>query len=317
MSDSVPDNDDLTPTQEYAISGVVILLFGLLYWFLNHGWNIGSDIDPAKAQLPQAELAMTADQGRAGLESPLPKAAVAASATTTKVVASHAPASVTPAPAVAATPAATLPTVAVTPAAVPQAAATVAATVPAKTVEPANPEAGPVGPASPPAAAATLPQAQTDGKPAPAEPVANEVYTLPDGTEVAVGTSGFEGAFRQAIANNEINKPITFDSITFDSGATQISAASEQQIKATAALLHQYPHIRILIRGHTDEVGLSRNNTELSLMRANAMGLALVNLGIDRQRLRIMGMGDSDPIGSNATEEGRRQNRRIDALIIQ
>lgn len=300
MSDSVPDNDDLTPTQEYVISGIVILLFGLLYWFLNHGWNIGSDIDPAKAQLPQAELAMTADQGRARLESPLPKAAVAASATTTEVAASNAPVSVTPAPAVAATPAATLPTVAVTPAAVPQAAATVAATVPPKTVEPANPEAGPVGPASP-----------------PAEPVANEVYTLPDGTEVAVGTSGFEGAFKQAIANNEINKPIMFDSITFDSGATQISAASEQQIKATAALLHKYPHIRILIRGHTDEVGLSRNNTELSLMRANAMGLALVNLGIDRQRLRIMGMGDSDPIGSNATEEGRRKNRRIDALIIQ
>lgn len=141
-------------------------------------------------------------------------------------------------------------------------------------------------------------------------------YQFPDGKSVTVGSSGFEGAFRQVIATRAINQPVVFDNIQFDKGAIAITASSDQQIRATAALLQTYPDIRVLIRGHTDETGSAGGNTELSLMRANEVGVALVNLGVDRRRLRIMGMGDTSPLDTNTTEEGRKHNRRVDMMIL-
>lgn len=314
MTDSITDHDDddLTPHQEYTIAGVVILLFGLLYWFLNYGWNVETDSGLTGARASGADVAMM-EPVRSSL------ANVVLGAGVTTPVAGSSPAA--PAAKPVSTPVAPAATVAAvagqTP---PPAAATVtdaSSAVPPTQVatDTAAQDSGPVGPASPKAETAVQTPAQVAGKPEDqaAQPL---VYKLPDGSEVAIGSTGFEAGLLQAIVKGEANKPIIFDKITFDKGSARLNVASDQQIRATAALLNTYPNTKILIRGHTDETGVSSSNTELSLMRANEMGVALVNLGIDRSRLRIMGMGDSNPIDSNATEEGRRNNRRVDALII-
>lgn len=290
------DDDDLTPTQEYAIAGVVILLFGLLYWFLNHGWGSpDADSVTAGSPLPDSSLVMVkpvslpnstalqADMASAG-DARVPPAGAQTSAATAVATTETALASDEPAP-------------------------------PAKAVVSTDQDTGPVGIASP--ATTAKPAVQAPAAAVSTQKTPAQVYKLPDGSEVTLGSTGFETGLLQSIMNGEVNKPVIFDKILFDKGSTSINASSEPQIKATAALLNSYPAIKLLIRGHTDETGVSNSNTELSLLRANEVGVALVNLGIDRTRLRIMGMGDSAPIDTNTTEEGRKNNRRVDAMIIQ
>ena len=79
--------------------------------------------------------------------------------------------------------------------------------------------------------------------------------------------------------------------------------------------MNTYPKTNVVLRGHTDNKGATKKNIELSLMRANSMGLALGALGIDTERVRILGMGDAFPINSNETEKGRKNNRRIEILL--
>jgi outer membrane protein OmpA-like peptidoglycan-associated protein len=315
MSENTSDNDDLTPTQEYTVAGAVILFFGLLYWYLNPGLHSNSDINLAGAQLPQADLALTSHKYPSTLESFQPPATTAtASSNASAGTAVGSDATTTAANNINTTQAApVVATTAMPPASVAAPSPTPAVADAAKSSLPAIATTAVVEIPPKPAEAVSEPR--------PVETVTDHsrslVYTLPDGSSITIGSSGFEAALKHAIENHEINKPIIFDNIRFDSGSTAINADSTQQIKATAALLYNNPSIKLLIRGHTDEVGAAHNNAELSLMRANEMGLALVNLGIDRQRLRIMGMGNTDPIATNETEEGRTKNRRIDAMIIQ
>jgi outer membrane protein OmpA-like peptidoglycan-associated protein len=168
-------------------------------------------------------------------------------------------------------------------------------------------------------AAALVPQQQ-----ALAQPQATETgdawvvrYQLPDGTAVNVADQGFEGLLKQALEAKALNKPIVFDSIYFESGASEPTKNSQQQIIATAALMNAHQDRQILIKGHTDNTGDPRKNTLLSLSRSSYMKNALVNLGIDTRRINVQGVGSLESIASNDTEDGRNSNRRIELIIIK
>lgn len=305
MVNSTSDNDDLTPMQEYVIAGGVILLFGLLYWYLNPGWNGGTAVDMT-AQTP-AHQAVMLDQGKFAAAAKLLNAEIAepneADKKMGETVAVTTASSTTAAPvtALSTTAAATL----ATPTQVVPATQLEATDAPA-IQNTAQLESGPVGQPSP---AVTAPAA------APATPPT--AYTLPDGTPIDISNSDFGLAFQEAIAKHQTDKAIVFKSIQFDSGSSKPNVQSGQPIKVLVALLHANPDVKLLIRGHTDEVGTAKDNTELSLVRANEVGVALVQAGIDRKRLRIMGMGSSEPISIDNTESARERNRRIDALILK
>ncbi len=68
--------------------------------------------------------------------------------------------------------------------------------------------------------------------------------------------------------------------------------------------------------GHTDNVGNPRRNQQLSEQRAQAIRQYLVDHGIDGGRIEAVGYGDTQPVASNDTEEGRQQNRRIEAVEL-
>ena len=292
MVNSTSDNDDLTPMQEYVVVGGVILLFGLLYWYLNPGWNGGTAVDMT-AQTP-AHQAVMLDQGKFAAAAKLLNAEIAEPNEADKKMGE---------------------TVAVTTASSTTAAPVTALPAPATQLEAtdapaiqntAQLESGPVGQPSP---------AVTASAAAPATPPT--AYTLPDGTPIDISNSDFGLAFQEAIAKHQTDKAIVFKSIQFDSGSSKPNVQSGQPIKVLVALLHANPDVKLLIRGHTDEVGTAKDNTELSLVRANEVGVALVQAGIDRKRLRIMGMGSSEPISIDNTESARERNRRIDALILK
>lgn len=78
----------------------------------------------------------------------------------------------------------------------------------------------------------------------------------------------------------------------------------------------QYPDAIILIRGYTDSYGITRNNQVLSQVRANMVKEYLITKEIDPTRIRAVGLGDKDPITSNATLAGRDINRRIEIELV-
>ncbi len=141
------------------------------------------------------------------------------------------------------------------------------------------------------------------------------VYKLPDGTEVKIASKGFGNKFKQALENGTAGKPIIFDRVYFASSSDKLDKRSNHQISEAAALLNTYQEIKIAIRGHSDNTGSSKKNSILSLLRSGSMKKALIGLGIDAKRIQIEGVGEQEPIASNKTRRGRRNNRRIDLII--
>jgi len=110
---------------------------------------------------------------------------------------------------------------------------------------------------------------------------------------------------------------ITFDSgILFDVNKATLKPASMTNLQKLAAILNKYPDTNILVEGHTDDTGTEEYNFELSEKRAKSVSNYLASLNVDPTRFTIMGYGESQPIATNETVEGRSQNRRVDLAIM-
>src|SRR5690606_23225628 len=83
-----------------------------------------------------------------------------------------------------------------------------------------------------------------------------------------------------------------------------------------ADFLKENKSIKILLEGHTDNLGNVQLNKELSLNRASAIRKRLVDLGVEFERMRIAGWGGTKPIATNQNEEGRASNRRVEMVIV-
>lgn len=110
------------------------------------------------------------------------------------------------------------------------------------------------------------------------------------------------------------NTPLSLSStslFSFDSSKLNIS----NELELLAEQFHTYPNDRIRIVGHTDSSGSEAYNQKLSEQRAQSVANYLMSTGIDRDRLTVVGLGESSPIASNDTTEGRARNRRVDVLF--
>jgi OmpA-OmpF porin, OOP family len=100
--------------------------------------------------------------------------------------------------------------------------------------------------------------------------------------------------------------------ILFDTGKDIIKPESLPTLKSILALLNDYPGLNFSIEGHTDNQGNRAINQPLSEKRATAVRTWLMDKGIAAARVRTAGFGDARPIDSNATPEGRANNRRVE-----
>ncbi|GAB4249217.1 MAG: hypothetical protein Kow0027_12000 [Saprospiraceae bacterium] len=114
----------------------------------------------------------------------------------------------------------------------------------------------------------------------------------------------------------EVSSPVVLRNVFFESGSADLLPKSRVELDKLYDLLVQNPALKIQINGHTDNVGSEQDNLELSLNRAKAVYDYLVEKGIDPGRLRYKGFGETKPVSSNDTEEGRSQNRRTEFQII-
>jgi flagellar motor protein MotB len=124
--------------------------------------------------------------------------------------------------------------------------------------------------------------------------------------------------FRLAEGGKSIQSALSTDGrivthgILFDTGSDVIKPESLPTLKSILALLNDNPGLNFSIEGHTDNQGNRAINQPLSEKRAAAVMVWLVNKGIAPARLRTVGFGDSRPIDSNDTPEGRANNRRVE-----
>jgi OOP family OmpA-OmpF porin len=104
--------------------------------------------------------------------------------------------------------------------------------------------------------------------------------------------------------------------IQFEINQKTVQRESEERIDKVALFMKKYPNTTAVIEGHSDEVGSAPDNMMLSERRAAGVVTYLVDHGgIARSRLKSVGYGETRPIADNNTEAGKRQNRRINAII--
>ena len=110
-------------------------------------------------------------------------------------------------------------------------------------------------------------------------------------------------------------KLVLGDAILFNTGSSQLSPLADATLSRVAYNLKQFPNSDMTIVGYTDNTGSEQLNLQLSQQRANAVMNYLISQGISSNRLKAIGNGWNNPIASNATAEGRAQNRRVEMYI--
>lgn len=107
-----------------------------------------------------------------------------------------------------------------------------------------------------------------------------------------------------------------FENLEFQTGKAIIKATSFSSLDKLAELLKKKTDWKLLISGHTDNVGTVKSNMTLSKNRANALKNYMVKKGININRLKAEWFGPNKPVGDNTTSEGRQKNRRVEMTIM-
>ncbi len=131
------------------------------------------------------------------------------------------------------------------------------------------------------------------------------------------GALNFE-AVDQVIKLNSIKvgSRMVLRNIFFQSGEVELLESSMPEFKRLKKFMDKYPKMKIMVIGHTDNVGDPEYNRQLSEMRSKFLVYKLIEFGIAEDRLDWNGYGMEKPIASNDTEEGRKRNRRIEFKIL-
>jgi len=110
--------------------------------------------------------------------------------------------------------------------------------------------------------------------------------------------------------------PIVLRGVSFHSGSANLTADSYDILDEVLKSLLDWPEVKVEISGHTDSVGGESGNRRLSHNRAKAVLEYFEMQGVDATRMRAIGKGESDPVASNATADGRALNRRVEMRKI-
>ena len=139
----------------------------------------------------------------------------------------------------------------------------------------------------------------------------SENFDLPKG-------DGFNSVNKDIeLKNIKVGSNIALRNVFFNTGKWEVKDDSYAELSRLVSLLADVPTLKIEISGHTDNVGTESFNELLSQRRADAVVNYLVGKGVDKKRLSAKGYGQSKPVDSNDTAEGRASNRRTEFEIIK
>jgi outer membrane protein OmpA-like peptidoglycan-associated protein len=119
-------------------------------------------------------------------------------------------------------------------------------------------------------------------------------------------------SFQEMILTIKFEHPQTFtlEAKEFETGSSTLKNKAKLNLNQFASFLKRKKASQFLLTGHTDDVGNAESNMKLSLERARSVKKYLVSKGCLESQLVCSGKGSSNPIASNATDQGRRKNRR-------
>jgi chemotaxis protein MotB len=114
------------------------------------------------------------------------------------------------------------------------------------------------------------------------------------------------------------------DKILFPEGGFKLNAKADQVLAKMAPTLTGFKNTKVVVRGYTDNVGIGpelrregiSTNFDLSSRRADNVVDYLVRKGVDQNLISAQGMGETNPVASNSTPDGRAQNRRIEVILV-
>jgi outer membrane protein OmpA-like peptidoglycan-associated protein len=110
---------------------------------------------------------------------------------------------------------------------------------------------------------------------------------------------------------------VTFGSgVLFAPGSADLTADARTSVNRLAVILKKYPDTNVNIEGHTDSDGAEAANQALSERRASAVAAALSDSGVGAARLHPAGYGETQPVATNGTPEGKAANRRVEIIVI-
>jgi outer membrane protein OmpA-like peptidoglycan-associated protein len=108
---------------------------------------------------------------------------------------------------------------------------------------------------------------------------------------------------------------VNMPDVLFDTGKYTLKAGARERLARVAGILQAYPGLRVQIEGHTDSTGTPEFNQRLSEQRAQAVQQFLNSQGVNRDLVTAQGFGQTAPVASNSTAEGRQLNRRVDLVV--
>ena len=123
--------------------------------------------------------------------------------------------------------------------------------------------------------------------------------------------------FTKAMESESLDdKIINLKNVFYNTGSANLDNKSQSELDKLSQLLAQFPNVNAELRGHTDSVGDDDLNFSLSESRAGNVMQYLLNKGVSADRLSSVGFGETQPIESNDSAEGRESNRRTELRII-
>ena len=173
-----------------------------------------------------------------------------------------------------------------------------------------------VAPAPSPSPTATATAGAAPGAVAGAVPVAVQRVELPGGQAVELAPATLNYDLQRFLASEQAApRTFTFDKLNFDTGAAAIRADDRPTLAALGKILTAYPAARVRLVGYADARGSDPANAQLGKQRADAVKQALTGAGIAADRVETASGGEGDPVATNATSEGRFENRRTELVV--
>lgn len=159
--------------------------------------------------------------------------------------------------------------------------------------------------------------------------VADLQAVAPGMTVVAEGSLDLQGEIDNSLVASEaaisslgenpdprdVARALSLQVINFELDKALIPDVNKPYLDRAAEIIMQVPDMELMIIGHTDAQASNPYNMQLSQDRANAVKEYLVSKGVDGSKLSTKGMGETDPVATNATEQGRFRNRRIEFSV--
>jgi len=108
---------------------------------------------------------------------------------------------------------------------------------------------------------------------------------------------------------------VNMSDVLFDTGQHTLKPRAREKLAKVAGILLAHPGLMLEVEGHTDSVGTDDYNQSLSERRAESVKSYLIQQGIDRSSITSRGFGESQPVASNDTADGRQRNRRVELVV--